>query len=378
MMNNPGAQGQPMTVQQFTDALIRVAIVALLVIASLRVFSPFMDLMLWALILAVTIYPSHQKLVARVGGKQGRAASMIVLLGIMILGVPVALLGASIAEQLGSAYESYQAGTLSLRAPDESVAGWPVIGQRVYEGWSAASENLPEYIEANKAAIESVASKALAAAKGVAGNVFLFIGALIVAGIMMAYGQAGSQAMHHILCRIAGTEQGPQVHSLATMTTRSVAAGVLGVALIQAILFGVGMMLAGVPAPGLLAMLVLLLAIMQLPALLVSIPVIIWVWRGGDMGTAMAVVWTVYFLLAGAADNVLKPMLLGRGVDAPMPVILIGALGGMISTGFIGLFTGAVILAVGYQIFMQWVAMRSAEGAAAHTAQTDEVSEATE
>jgi predicted PurR-regulated permease PerM len=377
-MNNPGDQGQPMTVHQFTDALIRVAIVALLVVASLRVFSPFMDLMLWALILAVTIFPSHQKLAARIGGKQGRAATMIVLIGVMILGVPVALLGASIAEQLGSAHESYQAGTLSLRAPDESVAGWPVIGQQVYEGWSAAAENLPEYIEANKATIESIASKALAAAKSVAGNVFLFIGALVVAGIMMAFGQAGSQAMHHILCRIAGAEQGPQVQNLATMTTRSVAAGVLGVALIQAVLFGVGMLLAGVPAPGILALLVLLLAIMQLPALLVSIPVIIWVWRGGDMGTAMAVVWTVYFLLAGAADNVLKPVLLGRGVDAPMPVILIGALGGMISTGFIGLFTGAVILAVGYQIFMQWVAMRSAEEAVAHTTQPDEVSEATE
>ncbi len=360
-MNNPDHQGQPMTVQEFTDAIIRVAIVGILVIASLQVFSPFMDLMLWALILAVTIYPSHQKLAGKLGGSQGRAATLIVLLGIMILGVPVALLGASLAEQLGSMYDNYQAGTMTLRPPEESVAGWPIVGQQVYDAWSAASANLPEYIEANKAAIESIASNALAAAKATAGNVFLFIGALIVAGIMMAFGQAGSQAMHHILCRIAGPEQGPRVHNLATMTTRSVAAGVLGVALIQAILFGIGLMLAGVPAAGLLALVVLLLAIMQLPALLVSIPVILWIWKGGDMGTVMAVVWTVYFLLAGAADNVLKPMLLGRGVDAPMPVILIGALGGMISTGFIGLFTGAVILAVGYQIFMQWVAMKSAE-----------------
>ncbi len=366
-----------MTVQQFTDALIRVAIVGILVIASLQVFSPFMDLMLWALILAVTIYPSHQKLATRLGGNQGRAATLIVLLGIMILGVPVALLGASLAEQLGSAYDKYQAGTLTLRAPAESVADWPVIGPQVYEAWSAASANLPEYIEANKAAIESIAAKGLAVAKSTAGNVFLFIGALIVAGIMMAFGQSGSRAMRHILSRIAGQEYGPKVHALATMTTRSVAAGVLGVAMIQAVLFGIGMMLAGVPAAGLLALIVLLLAIMQLPALLVSIPVIIWVWKGGDFGTIMAVVWTVYFLLAGAADNVLKPMLLGRGVDAPMPVILIGALGGMISTGFIGLFTGAVILAVGYQIFMQWVAMMAAEDQAAE-AESDGATEATE
>ena len=187
----------------------------------------------------------------------------------------------------------------------------------------------------------------------------MFLGALIVAGIMMAFGRSGSDAVNHILCRIAGREQGSKVHTLATMTTRSVAAGVLGVALIQAILLGVGFMLAGVPAAGLLALIVLLLAIMQLPATLVSLPVILWLWNSGDGGTVMNVIWTVYFVLAGLADNVLKPMLLGRGVDAPMPVILIGALGGMVSSGFIGLFTGAVILAVGYQIFMQWVATKS-------------------
>ena len=120
-MNNPENGDQAMTVGQFTDALIRVAIVALLVIAALRVFSPFMDLMLWALILAVTIYPGFQKLAARLGDNHGRAATLVVLLGIIILGVPVALLGASLAEQLGSAYEAYETGTLSLKPPPESV-----------------------------------------------------------------------------------------------------------------------------------------------------------------------------------------------------------------------------------------------------------------
>lgn len=93
-MSDPGNGGQAMTVEQFTDALIRVAIVALLVIAALQVFSPFMDLMLWALIIAITIYPGHQKLAARLGGSQSKAATFIVLLGVMILGVPVILIGA--------------------------------------------------------------------------------------------------------------------------------------------------------------------------------------------------------------------------------------------------------------------------------------------
>ena len=359
-MNNRDNTNSAMTSQQFTDSLIRVVLVLLLVVAALRVFAPFMDLMIWGLIIAVTLYPSQQKLASKLGGKEGRAATMIVLLGIMLLGVPVALLGASLAEQLAEAYKAYEAGTLSLPPPAESVAGWPLIGERVYDAWGAASANLPEFIEKNRTSVEALASKGLGAAKATAGSVFFFIGALIVAGIIMAFGTSGSEAMHHILCRIAGEEQGPKVHTLATMTTRSVAAGVLGVALIQAVLLGIGFILAGVPAAGLLAFLALLLAIMQLPATLISLPAIIWLWNSGDAGTIMNVIWTAYFLLAGLADNILKPMLLGRGVDAPMPVILIGALGGMVSSGFIGLFTGAVVLAVAYQIFMEWVAMRNA------------------
>ncbi|WP_243391671.1 AI-2E family transporter [Pseudohalioglobus lutimaris] len=354
-------RNHPMTAAEFTDGLIRVSLILLMVVASFRVFSPFMNLMLWALILAVTIYPTHQKLTAKMGGKPGRAATVIVLIALLILGVPIALIASSLADQLTSSVQSFRAGTLELRAPNEAVAEWPLIGQQVYDQWSAASSNLPAFIEANKTAMEALAASGLAMAQSTAGDVLTFVGALIVAGIMMAFGTRGSQALYAILSRLAGKEQGPRVYNLATMTTRSVAAGVLGVALIQAILAGVGFILAGVPAAGLLAFAVLLLAIMQLPAILVILPVVLWLWNGGDSGTVMNLVWTVYLVLAALSDNILKPMLLGRGVDAPMPVILIGALGGMISTGFIGLFVGAVVLAVGYQVFMQWVAMQGDE-----------------
>jgi predicted PurR-regulated permease PerM len=347
-----------MTAAEFTDGLIRVGLILIMVVASFQVFSPFMNLMMWALILAVTIYPSQQKLAARMGGRQGRSATVIVLIGLLILGLPIAVIGSSLAQQATALAESYHAGTLALPPPRESVAGWPIVGEQIFSAWSAASSNLHAFIEANTATIETAVAHVLAVAKNTAGNVLMFVGALIVAGIMMAYGKGGSDAMYAIFSRLAGPEQGPKVHTLATMTTRSVAAGVLGVALIQAILVGLGMVLAGVPAAGLLAGVVLLLAIMQLPVVLVTVPVIVWLWNSGDAGTVMNIVWTLYLFFAGLADNVLKPMLLGRGVDAPMPVILIGALGGMISTGFIGLFVGAVVLAVGYQIFMQWVAVQ--------------------
>jgi predicted PurR-regulated permease PerM len=366
-MDNNANQPHAMTAQEFTDVMIRVGIVFLLVVLCYRVFSPFMNLMMWALILGVTLYPSHQKLTAKFGGNHGRAATVMVLAGLLLVGYPAVKLGASLAGQLTDAHSAYQSGTLALPEPDPKVAEWPVIGEDVYAAWQAADENLPAFVEANKSTIESVMKGGLAVAKSTASGVFMFMGAFIVAGIMMAFGQGGSGATMAIFSRVAGPEQGPKVHNLATMTTRSVAVGVLGVAIIQALLMGLVFMLIGVPAAGLLALIVLLLAIMQLPATLVGIPVIIWVWNGGDAGSTMNAIWTVVILVAGLADNVLKPMLLGRGVDAPMPVILIGALGGMMSSGFIGLFIGAVVLAVGYQIFMQWVAMY-AEEAEAETA----------
>lgn len=354
-MEQTGNQGRAMSAKEFTDVLVRVGLVGLMVILCFRIFNPFMNLMLWALILAVTVYPVHQKLTAKLGGKNGRASTIIVLIGLLLLGVPFGMLASSAAEHLVGLHAAYQAGTIVLPAPKESVSEWPLIGQQVYDAWSAASASLPDFIEANKTAIESMIGKGVSMGKSAAGGVFMFLGALIVAGIMMAFGEGGSQSMLAIFERIAGPGNGASVHKLSVMTTRSVAVGVLGVAIIQGVLMGLGFMLAGVPAPGILALIVLLLAIMQLPATIIGIPVIIWLWNSGDAGSTMNVFWSVYIILAGLSDNFLKPVLLGRGVDAPMPVILIGALGGMISSGFMGLFTGAVILAVGYRIFMQWV-----------------------
>ncbi|MEH6586521.1 MAG: AI-2E family transporter [Halioglobus sp.] len=355
-MNNIENQSHAMTAQEFTDVMIRVSIVFLMAVFCFRIFSPFLNLMMWALILGVTLYPLHQKLAAKFSGNQGRAATVMVLAGLLLLGYPSVKLGSSLAGQLTDVHDAYQAGTLALSAPKASVAEWPVIGKDVYAAWESAEENLPAFVEANKSTIESLMKGALAIAKSTASGIGLFMAAFIVAGIMMAFGQGGSGATLSIFNRVAGPKQGPKMHNLATMTTRSVAVGVLGVAVIQAVLMGLVFILAGVPAAGLLALIVLLLAIMQLPATLVGIPVIIWVWNGGDAGSTMNAVWTVVILVTGLADNVLKPMLLGRGVDAPMPIILIGALGGMITSGFIGLFIGAVVLAVGYKIFMQWVA----------------------
>ena len=149
--------------------------------------------------------------------------------------------------------------------------------------------------------------------------------------------------------------QGEALANLALSTIRAVALGVIGVAAIQALLIGLALLLA-IPVAGVLAIVALVLGIAQVPALIITLPVIIYIWTSGDYSTTAAIVRTIILLLTGIADNVLKPLMLGRGVDIPMPVILFGALGGMASGGILGMFVGATVLALGYELFTTWVA----------------------
>jgi predicted PurR-regulated permease PerM len=149
--------------------------------------------------------------------------------------------------------------------------------------------------------------------------------------------------------------------SLSEKTVRSVAVGVIGIAFIQAVLAGIGMLIAGVPAAGLLAIITLVLGIAQLPPLLVLIPVTIYLFSGDSIG--IAIFFLAWSIMVAASDLVLKPLLLGRGVDAPMMVILLGAIGGMLVFGIVGLFIGAVVLAVAYKLLQAWIEMDDVETA---------------
>ncbi len=146
---------------------------------------------------------------------------------------------------------------------------------------------------------------------------------------------------------------GQHLLDLASSTVRSVAKGVLGVAAIQATLAWIGIAAAGVPAPGAWALLVLISAVAQLPTVLVLGPMSVYVFASSP--ASVAIPFAVWSLFVGLIDNVLKPILLGRGAAVPTLVIVIGAIGGMISSGIIGLFVGSVVLAVGYELFAAWV-----------------------
>jgi predicted PurR-regulated permease PerM len=336
------------------DVLIRAAMLFTLAVLCYKIFAPFLTLMVWALILAVAIYPLHRALARKIG-RNWLAATIIVLVGIVVIVLPTTALMGSLADTVRGFVHSVQNNTLRIPAPKPSVAEWPVVGEKVYAKWSQAHEDMPATIEKLQPKIGELAKTLLGVVASVGGGILKFVASFIVAGIIMAFGEAGARASVRIFARVISPERAREFTKLSTQTIRAVAQGVIGVALIQAIVVGVTMLVAGVPFAGVLALVVLILGIAQIPAVIVTIPVIIYIWASGNYSTGPAVIYTIVLGIGGIADNFLKPLMLGRGVDAPMPVILLGALGGMAGAGILGLFVGAVLLALGYQIFMGWV-----------------------
>jgi len=342
--------------RRLLDVFIRFSLVIALVVLCYRVFSPFISLMAWALILAVTLYPAHQLLAQRLRGRQGLASTLLVVAGLVLIVAPTALLLASLGDSVHHLIGSVRDHTLQVPAPPASVAEWPVIGKKVHALWTQASSDLPTLIQSMQPTIGELSKKAVEMVASIGGSVLAFLVSFAIAGVIMAFGEAGARAGRNIFDRIVGIDRGEAFVDLSTATIRAVALGVLGVAFIQALLIGLVLLVAGVPYAGVLAMIQLVLGIVQIPALLVTLPAIVYIWVSGAYGTGAAVIYTVLLAVAGLVDNVLKPLMLGRGVDAPMPVVLLGALGGLASAGILGMFVGATLLALGYQIFMAWVA----------------------
>jgi predicted PurR-regulated permease PerM len=362
MLNNPDF-GKIWS-RKLLDVLIQAGLIATMVVLCYTIFSPFLTLMLWAVILAVTLYPLHQLIARKLGGKQGWAATLLVLSGIVLIVVPILLLASSLADSIISFVQGMRDNTLVIPLPPDAVAGWPVVGEKLHAAWQLAATDLPSLLQKLQPKIGDLARAALGYVASMGGSMLAFLFSFIVAGIIMAYGEGGAESMRAIHRRIIGIERGDRFTTLSTATVRAVAMGVLGVALIQAIVIGLALILAGIPYAGVLAVITLVLGVAQIPALLVTLPAIAYIWMSGSYETTPAVIYTVLLVIAGFADNVLKPLLLGRGVDAPMPVILLGALGGMVSAGILGMFAGAVLLALGYQLFMAWVAdTNEADGA---------------
>ncbi len=333
-------------------SFVQIAALVILAVWCLRIVAPFITIILWGMIIAVALYPLHQTLAGRLGGKEKLSATLFVLLGLAILLVPTYILTDSSVAALKTVGSQLNSGAVTINPPNESVAEWPVIGKQVHQIWTDAATNLEATINKFGDQLHRLGGTALRFAGALAVGVLQFVVSIIIAGVFLVGAEGGRQTSLKFASSLVG-DRGEVLTDLAIATIRSIAKGVLGIAIIQALLAAIGLVVMDIPAAGIWAFAVLLLAIMQLPPIIVLGPIAVWVFSVAE--PVPATIFLVYALVVSFADGVLKPLFLGRGMEIPMLVILLGAIGGMIMSGIVGLFIGAIVLAIGYQILMAWM-----------------------
>lgn len=339
--------------KQVIDAFIKIVIIGLLLYWCYEILSPFMLLVIWGAIIATALFPVAKMLEGKFKISQAKASWLLVLCGVLILIVPTYLVSDSLFTTASDVYDGIQEGSFELKPPSESVKSWPVVGEKVYATLLGLSANLMKALAEYADQVKSVLGTIASSIGSLAGGILQFIISLLISGVFMSNAQACQKAFQQISVRLAG-EYGAQFTDIAKATVRSVVQGVIGVAITQAIMAAIGLYLAGIPFSGLWVVAVLIVAIIQLPPIIALIPAIIFAWTTDT--TLVASLFTIWCVLVSASDAVLKPMLMGRGTDIPMLVILLGAIGGMAMSGIVGLFVGAVVLAVTHRLFVAWLA----------------------
>ena len=334
------------------EVFIRIALIALLVGWCFIIIQPFIGIIGWAVVMAVALHPTFERLRAMMGGRTKSAAVLLSVCFLLVFIAPAIVLSETLVSGVRMVAKALEDGTLTIPMPSDSVRSWPVVGDRVAELWTLAATNLDAVASQFRGEIADVGRWLLGQAARTGLGLLQFVVAVVLSGILLATAQTTSDMSQRVATRVVG-ENGERFASLAVATTRSVARGVLGVALIQATLAGLGMLAVGIPGAGLWAIIALMLCIVQVGPGLVLIPAAIYLFSTAS--TVTAVLFAAWCGFVMVIDNVLKPLLLGRGVDVPMIVVVLGAIGGLLTMGVIGLFVGAIVLVLGYSALATWL-----------------------
>ena len=332
--------------------LIRLGLLALLIVWTFVLIRPFVPILAWAAVLAVALNPVFMTLAKILGGRPKLAAVILTLICLAILIGPAAWLGLGAVERTKDLARQLAAGELAIPSPPQAIKSWPAVGLPLYELWDQASTNLRSVLQDIAPYLKTFASTLLGLAGDAGLGTIEFLLSVVVAGAIFPYGPQLVAAGRGFLSRIV-PEQSEHFLDLAGATIRAVSQGVIGVAVVQSLLAGIGFRLAGVPGAGLLAFLVLLLSIVQIGATIVILPVIIWIWTDKDVTTALLL--TLLLGVVSILDNILKPLVMGRGLTTPTLVIFIGVIGGTLAHGIVGLFIGPIILSVAWQLMAAWM-----------------------
>ena len=330
---------------------IRLGLLAFLIYWSFILLRPFIPVLVWSVVLTVALYPIFDWLSSHLGHRPRIAAIVTTLIVLAVFLAPATWLGIGLADALSKISDQLTSGNLVLPAPPDSVRNWPLIGNQFYEFWSNASINLQATLRDIAPHLKPLAGPILAIAGSAGTGTIKFILSVIVAGFLFLPGPRLAASIRNNLARIV-PEQSKDFMALAGATIRTVAQGVIGVAVLQSLLAGVGLKVAGVPHAGVLAFAVLVLGIVQIGSAPILFPVIIWVWTVKEAGAAVLI--TIYLVLVGLSDNAMKPLLMARGMSTPVLVIFMGVLGGTLAHGIVGLFVGPIILAVAWELLAAW------------------------
>lgn len=349
------------SMQKVTETIIRLGVLALLVAWCFQILQPFIIPIVWGIIIAVAIYPLYERLVKLLRGRRNFAATLMTILILVLLLFPAVMLTKRMITNTATLASQFRDEQLVIPPPPESVKEWPIVGARVTEVWHLAATNLTQAIDVIRPQIRGFGAWLVKLAASASLGLIMFVFSVIIAGVLLAHSTGSQQVAHGIARRLIGEKRGDDFANLAGATIRSVTRGILGIAVIQSLMAGLGFMVGGVPGAGILSLLCLILAVVQIGVGPVVIPVVIYMFVTGD-NTLHSVLFLIWNSLVLVTDNILKPLLLGRGVDVPMVVIFLGAIGGLLMSGIVGLFVGAIVLALGYKLFQIWFYLDSKEG----------------
>ncbi|ELR96216.1 AI-2E family transporter [Gloeocapsa sp. PCC 73106] len=333
------------------DLIVRLICLGLIFYWCFLLFRPLVTLIVWGAILGVTWFPLFLRIKAVVGGRAKLATVLLTLISILIIAGPVSAIALVLVGNLQTLADNLLNQSIVLPSP-EIVSSWPVIGQPLNAILQVASVNIGELSTRFEPQLKELAKTSLLVAGNTSVTLLKFILSIIIAGVLTLYNNEVKDGVIRFSERIA-PGWGGEFLKLSVLTVRNVARGVIGVAIVQSLLIGIGLIVAGIPAAGLLTFLCLVLALIQIGPMLIVLPVLIFAWS--TMNNFWALIFTLWMLPSALIDNFLKPIWMARGLPVPMPVIIIGVFGGVLTHGFIGLFVGPVILSLGYELIKAWL-----------------------
>lgn len=354
---------EPASSRDLTRIVLSVLGIGLLLAGSLWILSPFLGALLWATMIVISTWPIMRWIEARLGGRRGAAVAVMTLVLLLVLFVPLYFAIETILEQVDRATELARSlPSLALPPPPAWVAALPLFGARAARRWQELAALPPEELAASVGPYLRTGLAWFAAKAGSFGGMIVqFLLTVVISAILYARGEGAAEQARRFFRRLAGDQRGETIVDLSGKAIRAVALGVVVTAAVQTILAGIGLELARIPFASVLTAIILVLCIAQIGPLLVMAPGVIWLYATGAAGRGTVLL--VFTLVAALLDNVLRPVLIKRGADLSLLLILPGVIGGLVTMGIVGLFVGPVVLAVTANLLESWIASGLGEAA---------------